>query len=352
MDFVVGQRWVSHTEAQLGLGVISVVADRLITLNFPAVEEERSYAAGNAPLSRVVYKEGDVINTMDGDELTIEEVLENNSLLIYFGMDEAGDSHIVPESKLDCFVQFTSPVQRLFSSQLDRGDAFRLRVKTLEQRHRLQQSGVTGLMGSRTNLLPHQIYIANEVAQRYAPRVLLADEVGLGKTIEAGMVIHQQLHTGLASRVLLVLPPSLVHQWLVEMRRRFNLNFSIFDEMRLTIDADDDPFGEGGVAFCTARNRRHEPEQRQSTGSRKNGAADPMQNRNRHVRPPFPDRKVRRKRSVLGSGHRAYLRRLSILPPGNPPAGPEKCDTIFGRWNLHRLRASLRKLRHSASEAR
>jgi len=244
MDFVVGQRWVSHTEAQLGLGIISAVADRLITLNFPAVEEERSYAASNAPLSRVVYKEGDSINTIDGHELSIEEVLENNGLLIYFGMDEAGDSHIVPESKLDCFVQFTSPVQRLFSSQLDKGDAFRLRVKSLEQRHRLQQSGVTGLMGSRTNLLPHQIYIANEVAQRYAPRVLLADEVGLGKTIEAGMIIHQQLHTGLASRVLLVLPPSLVHQWLVEMRRRFNLNFSIFDEMRLTIDGVDDPFGE------------------------------------------------------------------------------------------------------------
>ena len=244
MDFVVGQRWVSHTEAQLGLGVISAVADRLITLNFPAVEEERSYAGNNAPLSRVVYKEGDSINTMDGHALIIEEVLENNGLLIYFGMDEAGDSHIVPESKLDCFVQFTSPVQRLFSSQLDKGDAFRLRVKTLEQRHRLQQSGVTGLMGSRTNLLPHQIYIANEVAQRYAPRVLLADEVGLGKTIEAGMVIHQQLHTGLASRVLLVLPPSLLHQWLVEMRRRFNLKFSIFDEMRLTLDADDDPFSD------------------------------------------------------------------------------------------------------------
>ena len=244
MDFVVGQRWVSHTEAQLGLGIISAVADRLITLSFPAVEEERSYAGSNAPLSRVVYKESDAINTSDGKQLVIEEVLENNGLLIYFAMDEAGDSHIVPESNLDCFVQFTSPVQRLFSSQLDKGDAFRLRVKSLEQRNRLQQSGVTGLMGSRTNLLPHQIYIANEVAQRYAPRVLLADEVGLGKTIEAGMVIHQQLHTGLASRVLLVLPPSLVHQWLVEMRRRFNLNFSIFDEMRLSMNGVDDLFGE------------------------------------------------------------------------------------------------------------
>ncbi len=90
MDFVVGQRWVSHTEAQLGLGIISAVADRLITLNFPAVEEERSYAATNAPLSRVVYKEGDTINTMDLRTLVIEEVLENGGHFIYFGIDEAG----------------------------------------------------------------------------------------------------------------------------------------------------------------------------------------------------------------------------------------------------------------------
>ena len=244
MEFVVGQRWVSHTEAQLGLGVVSEVADRLITINFPAVEEERSYAAKQAPLSRVTYKEGEAIRTVDGKQLLIEEILENNGLFIYFAKDADDQPQIVQEAQLDCFVQFTSPAQRLFSSQLDRGDSFRLRVKTLDQKNRLQQSGVTGLMGSRTNLLPHQIYIANEVAQRYAPRVLLADEVGLGKTIEAGMVIHQQLHTGLASRVLLVLPPSLVHQWLVEMRRRFNLNFSIFNEARLQVDAADDPFGE------------------------------------------------------------------------------------------------------------
>ena len=201
MDFVAGQRWVSHTEAQLGLGIVSSVADRLITVSFPAVEEERSYAAKSAPLSRVIYKVGDEIATQDGKQLIIEEILENNGLLIYFASDTAGESHIVPELQLDCFVQFTSPLQRLFSSQLDSGDVFQLRVKTLHQKHRLQQSGVTGLLGSRTSLLAHQVYIANEVAQRYAPRVLLADEVGLGKTIEAGLIIHAQRVQGRAERV-------------------------------------------------------------------------------------------------------------------------------------------------------
>ncbi|OZB13028.1 MAG: RNA polymerase-binding ATPase, partial [Marinobacter sp. 34-60-7] len=80
--------------------------------------------------------------------------------------------------------------------------------------------------------MPHQIYIAHEVARRHAPRVLLADEVGLGKTIEAGLILHYQLQTGRARRVLIVVPDSLVHQWLVEMLRRFNLRFSIVDQSR------------------------------------------------------------------------------------------------------------------------
>ena len=95
-------------------------------------------------------------------------------------------------------------------------------------------------MGSRTSLLPHQVYIANEVGQRYSPRVLLADEVGLGKTIEAGMILHQQLLTGRASRVLVLVPQTLLHQWLVEMLRRFNLHFSLFDAQRLDTS---DPLG-------------------------------------------------------------------------------------------------------------
>ncbi|MGC6627730.1 SNF2-related protein, partial [Escherichia coli] len=74
----------------------------------------------------------------------------------------------------------------------------------------------SGLRGIRASLIPHQLYIANEVGKRHNPRVLLADEVGLGKTIEAGMIIHQQLMDGRAERVLIIVPESLQHQWLVE----------------------------------------------------------------------------------------------------------------------------------------
>jgi ATP-dependent helicase HepA len=106
-------------------------------------------------------------------------------------------------------------------------------------------------MGSRTSLLPHQIYIANEVGGRHAPRVLLADEVGLGKTIEAGMIIQQQLITGRASRVLVLVPPTLLHQWLVEMLRRFNLHFSLFDADRLAEMPEGNPFEAEQLVLCS-----------------------------------------------------------------------------------------------------
>ncbi|MFP3442725.1 SNF2-related protein, partial [Pantoea sp. SIMBA_133] len=79
---------------------------------------------------------------------------------------------------------------------------------------------VRGLRGMRTNLIPTQLHIAHDVGRRPAPRVLLADDVGLGKTIEAGMIILQQLLAGRAERVLLVVPETLQHQWLVQLLRR------------------------------------------------------------------------------------------------------------------------------------
>ncbi len=232
MQFIIGQRWVSHTESKLGLGIISEVNGRRITVSFPAVGEERTYAADNAPLSRLIYKEGEEITTLDDQELTVTAVEEVDGIQIYTAQESDGTSHIVEELDLSCFIQLTSPQHRLFSGHFDKNNAFKLRIETLNHTHRLQQSAVKGLLGARTSHLPHQVYIANEVAQRFAPRVLLADEVGLGKTIEAGMILHYQLHTGRASRALIVVPDSLIHQWLVEMLRRFNLPFSIFDQSR------------------------------------------------------------------------------------------------------------------------
>ncbi|MFL1407431.1 RNA polymerase-associated protein RapA [Marinobacter sp. M1N3S26] len=227
--FAIGQRWVSHSDAALGLGIVTDVAGRTVTLGFPASDEERTYAIDSAPLSRIVFQMGEAIETFDGQVLTVQAVEDRGGVLMYHAADDTGNLQEVSEVRLASQVNFSAPHQRLFAGQFDRNGAFRLRLATLEHQDRLSQSPVQGLLGARTQHLPHQLYIAHEVASRYAPRVLLADEVGLGKTIEAGLILHYQLHTGLARRVLLVVPDSLIHQWLVEMLRRFNLRFSIVD---------------------------------------------------------------------------------------------------------------------------
>ena len=200
------------------------------------------------------YEIGQQVKNTDGQLMTITEVEEHNGCLIYLGDDEDGQILVLPELDLDSFVQFSNPQERLFAGQIDKISSYQLRLETLKHYRNQQKSPVTGLLGARIQLLPHQLYIAVQVAGRHAPRVLLADEVGLGKTIEAGLIIHQQLMTGQASRVLIAVPDSLVHQWLVEMLRRFNLLFTILDEERclaLVESGTENPFESAQLVLCS-----------------------------------------------------------------------------------------------------
>ncbi|MCV6611012.1 MAG: RNA polymerase-associated protein RapA [Amphritea sp.] len=231
-EFITGQRWISNTESNLGLGLVTEVANRRVVMHFPAVEEERTYAVDNAPLSRVIYPVGEQVRTDLGMKVTIVNSQELNGYMVYQVEDNEGQVMVLEEKDLDSAVHFSKPHDRLFAGQVDKNSRFQLRVETLKHKFNHLQSESYGLLGGRVQLLPHQLYIAHQVAQRFAPRVLLADEVGLGKTIEAGLILHQQLISDKASRALIVVPDSLVHQWLVEMLRRFNLRFTILDELR------------------------------------------------------------------------------------------------------------------------
>jgi len=238
---------------------------RSVTVLFLASGETRIYARSSAPLSRVQFNTGDVVASHEGWALTVERVEERNGLLTYIGRDESGDPATLPEGELDNFLQFSKPQDRLFASKIDADRWFFLRHETLSHVHRLAQSPVAGLCGARTSLIPHQLYIAHEVASRHAPRVLLADEVGLGKTIEAGLILHQQLFTGLARRVLVVVPAALLYQWFVEMWRRFNLRFALFDEDRCkSLEAEGgNPFLSEQLVLCTLGFLRNNPQRHQ-----------------------------------------------------------------------------------------
>jgi ATP-dependent helicase HepA len=245
MVFALGQRWVSDTESDLGLGTVVGIDGRMITILFPASGETRLYASTGAPVTRVVFNIGDTIKSAEDWKLTVKSVDEIDGLLIYRGINvDTQEDVTLMETRLDHFITFNNPQDRLFAGQIDRFDRFNLRYQCWQHINKQQKSPILGLAGVRASLIPHQLYIAKEVGQRYAPRVLLADEVGLGKIIEAGLIIHQQIITGRAKRVLIVVPESLQHQWLVEMLRRFNLHFSIFDQERCneTINEAPNPF--------------------------------------------------------------------------------------------------------------
>ncbi|WP_303903210.1 RNA polymerase-associated protein RapA [Thiohalomonas denitrificans] len=230
--FTPGQRWISDTEPQMGLGTVLSVEPRTVTFLFLAIEEVRTYARQTAPLSRAAFAPGDRVQSHEGWFLEVHSVIERDGLLTYRGQHENGDEAELPEGELDNLMQLNRPADRLFTGQIDPDRWFVLRQRTRDKAAELASSDLHGLTGARTSLIPHQLYIAHEIADRYAPRVLLADEVGLGKTIEAGLILHYQLLSERARRVLIVVPENLQHQWLVEMRRRFNLRFSLFDEGR------------------------------------------------------------------------------------------------------------------------
>lgn len=236
--FKIGQKWISNAEPELAMGRVISIADRRVSIYFDLVAEDRTYAMHQAPLSRVKFSPGDEITTQDGIRLSISSVSEQDDMFIYHG-DYDGTSTAIIETELDPNVRFAKPEDRLFTAQFDKNSSYHLRVLTREQNAARASSDVQGLVGPRIGLIAHQLYIANEVASRFAPRVLLADEVGLGKTIEAGLILHQQLQTGRAERVLIIVPEALTFQWFVEMIRHFNLQFTMLDEQRcLEISSD------------------------------------------------------------------------------------------------------------------
>jgi ATP-dependent helicase HepA len=222
-----GQRWVSDGEPELGLGMVRTSGDGRVEIAFLAAGETRIYAIGTAPLRRVKFMPGDKIKTHSGEEMMVSRVRERDGLRIY--ETHGGE---VAEQDLSDSISFSKPEERLFVGKLDEPADFDLRGEALRRRADMRSSPVRGLTGARMDLIPHQLFIADEVANRAKPRVLLADQVGLGKTIEACLILHRLILTGRAERVLILVLEPLVHQWFVELLRRFQLSFSLFDEAR------------------------------------------------------------------------------------------------------------------------
>ena len=239
--FAKGQRWISLAEPELGLGVLTGVSRRRLFLTFESGHCTREYTLESAPLKRIRFKPGDAVTLKGGRSATIQRVEESKGLLTYFSTGQS-----IPESMLDDAVGFSLPGERLHAGLYDDPEAFGLRYRILEFKREYEHSPARGFLGGQIDLIPHQFYIAKEVCSRLIPRVLLADETGLGKTVEAGLILHHLLVCERVGRVLIIVPDPLVHQWFFELYRKFNLSFRLFNrsviQEILSLQPDTNPF--------------------------------------------------------------------------------------------------------------
>ena len=234
--FTEGQRWISEMEPELGLGMVIEFDKRTVKILFPASDVTRQYAISSAPIKRVKFKKGDQVTDRDGKSITVDSISDVDGLFIYHG----GGNDLV-ETSISDTVSFSKPEERLLMGHTDQKYIFDLRYETHKRHHEFRKSETCGFIGGRIDLIPHQFYIAHETVSRKIQRVLLSDEVGLGKTIEACLILHRLITTGRVSRVLLLVPPSLVHQWFLELMRRFNLVFRIADDVHCKLLEKEDP---------------------------------------------------------------------------------------------------------------
>ncbi len=146
-EFIKGQRFISQTEQELGLGSVEETNHRMVKMLFNAVNESRIYAKDNAPISRIVFAIGDKVPAKAGWVLTVESIQELNGLAIYQGIDEKGDDVLLPETEIADTIKLDRPIERMFSGHLDSNKWFNLRQLALSKRNELQQNPLFGLLG-------------------------------------------------------------------------------------------------------------------------------------------------------------------------------------------------------------
>src|SRR5512136_2743935 len=124
-------------------------------------------------------------------------------------------------------------LDRLASGDAGPASAFALRTRVARLEALRRADGLGALLSSRVHVLPHQVGAAGRILADRSPRFVLADEVGLGKTIEAGLVYAGLRQLGLAERVLVVVPEHLAFQWLAELFHKFNALFTLLGPDRV-----------------------------------------------------------------------------------------------------------------------
>lgn len=197
--------------------------------------DEHTYRVDSEAISPDPVRQGDKVTRRDSPSGRTGVVLAEAVSATYPEWTvEWADGQQEQVAEMDLLrAQLTDPVDRFKHGQINSPRKFNLRSVAADLWARNRHDDLVSLSHARVNLEPYQVSVVHRVVMNYPHRFLLCDEVGLGKTIEAGMVIKELRARGLARRVLILAPAGIQRQWQTELLSKFNELFTIFNKNML-----------------------------------------------------------------------------------------------------------------------
>ena len=165
------------------------------------------------------------VAALEGRNLVVE-FAQSNTVLRFGAATDAllpWDERGIPSSD-------DSPIERLALGDVASLDAFSVRLDAMHLAASRASDDLGSFLGGRIRLFPHQLDVALKATRQDPVRWLLADEVGLGKTVEACLIANHLIRTRRTERTLVVAPETLTVQWLGELWRKYHQVFVLLDE--------------------------------------------------------------------------------------------------------------------------
>jgi ATP-dependent helicase HepA len=228
-----GDRLTHRFNPDLGPGLVVTVEHRTVVVRFPETDTVLRLAADADAIVPLRLAAGArAVLLSSGEQVVIDDIGSNEGDAEP-GLVRLADGREVDEADLWPVKTGESLADRLALGEVDPVEAFALRLDALHLAAVREADGLGSFLGGRIRLFPHQLHAAELATTADPTRWLLADEVGLGKTVEACLVLNHLLRTGRAERTLVVAPDTLTVQWLGELWRKYHQVFVLLDEKRL-----------------------------------------------------------------------------------------------------------------------
>ncbi|MHA1148026.1 MAG: SNF2-related protein [Promethearchaeota archaeon] len=216
-------------------------------------------------LVHYVYRVNEKINSKKGlGIINSNDFFVKEGNLSYEVLFENGKLDQINETEI--YSEYREPIDKLLDAhEIDPPELFLIKYWANLFYSYYTSYQIKCITNSRLSLMPHQINVAHRLSEEHFPRIILADEVGLGKTIEAGIYIKEMMARNLAERILIIVPASLVKQWQFEMENKFNIKFEIYDgkkikEIKKIHNKVNNPFYFDNLILCSlqfARNPKY-----------------------------------------------------------------------------------------------